>query len=101
MKFKALAIASFIIAMATACHGVEEGRVKPAPPPVKMAEFKARDALAAYQRQLRDSYALAGVPPSYIERLIPLDVEIYNARVAGDLNRVRLLRTQEQAICTP
>src|SRR5262245_29650117 len=66
--------------------GVVEGRVVPAPPPGKLAEFRAKDAINTYKLQLAESYRLAGVPAPRIPNLIELDTKIYNAREAGDVN---------------
>lgn len=54
-----------------------------------------------YRTRVREGYVTAGVPVEVVEKVLPLDVEIYNARVAGDTVKVQTLRRQQEEILTP
>ena len=54
-----------------------------------------------YKTRLREGYVSAGLPDTIIEQVLPIDVEIYNARLAGDTDKVRFLRQRQAEIVTP
>jgi hypothetical protein len=54
-----------------------------------------------YQTRLREAYVSVGLPGTVIEQVLPVDVEIYNARLAKDMEKVRVLRQRQVELVTP
>jgi hypothetical protein len=54
-----------------------------------------------YQIRLREGYVSVGLPDSVLERVLPVDVDIYNSRLAKDMDKVRVLRQRQVELVTP
>lgn len=58
-------------------------------------------SVTTYQTRLVESYHAIGIPEDIITRLRQIDIDIYNARVRGDMVRVRELIRERERILGP
>lgn len=57
--------------------------------------------VTTYETRLREAYFAIGIPQPIVDQLLAIDIEIYNAELRGDFDRVRVLREREVGILGP